>query len=77
MNTIQTLGDLKKALSVYPDELPVKFRSPDLQFRLNNDTQIAFVREPLAGGSAMYTEISLIPEPVIFREPIFVGFDSV
>lgn len=64
MNTIQTLGDLKKALSVYPDELPVKFRSYDLQFRLNNDTQIALVQEPVEFGSATYTEISLIPEPV-------------
>lgn len=76
MNTIQTLGDLKKALSVYPDKLPVKFRSSDRKFWLNNDTQIALVQEPLAGGSAMYTEISLIPEPVISRKPVFVGFES-
>jgi len=76
VNTIQTLGDLKKALSVYPDELPVKFRSPDLQFRLNNDTQIALVRKPIVDGSAAYTEISLIPEPVISRKPVFVGFES-
>ena len=76
MNTMQTLGDLKKALSVYPDDLPVKFRSSDTDLMLNNDTQIALVQEPLAGGSAMYTEISLIPEPAISRKPVFAGFDN-
>lgn len=71
MNTIQTLGDLKKALSIYPDELPVVFRSSEMCFSLNHDTQIAFVREPIVNGSAMYTEILLIPQ---LRTPTFVRF---
>ena len=77
MNTIQTLGDLKKALSVYPNKLPVKFRSFDLRLSLNNDTAIALVQEPVSGVQTSHVEISLMPEPVISKNPRFVGFDNV
>ena len=40
MNTIKTLGDLKAALSVYPDDLQFRVRAPGKEFTLNNDTQI-------------------------------------
>lgn len=70
MNTIQTLGDLNKALSVYPDELPVKFRSFDLRLSLNNDTAIALVQEPVSGVQTSHVEISLMPEPRIVGRPM-------
>lgn len=65
MNAIQTIGDLKKALSVYPSKLPVKFRSFDLRLSLNNDTAIALVQEPVSCVQTSHVEISLMPEPVI------------
>lgn len=40
MNIIKTVGDLKAALSVYPDEIQFSIRSPGKEFTLNNDTQI-------------------------------------
>ena len=40
MNTINTVGDLKAALSAYPDDLQLKVRAPGKDFTLNNDTQI-------------------------------------
>lgn len=43
MNTINTVGDLKKALSVYDDSLPFDVRvngMRDLVLSLNNDTLI-------------------------------------
>lgn len=40
MNTIKTVGDLVKALSTYPQELPLKILVDNKTAVLNNDTQI-------------------------------------
>lgn len=41
MNIIKTVGDLKKALSVYSDDLPFVIHDGSQFFNLNNDGQIA------------------------------------
>ncbi len=41
MNIIKTVGDLKKALSAYDDNLPFVIHNGSQFFNLNNDTQIA------------------------------------
>lgn len=45
MNIIKTVGDLKKALSAYSDDLPLEFMlqnkdSKKINIVMNNDTQI-------------------------------------
>lgn len=45
MNIIQNVGDLAKALSVYPQDLPVVFSIRDGdEPTLNNDTQIRHLK---------------------------------
>lgn len=46
MNIINTVGDLKRALSVYDDELPLQVRDTERNsYSLNNDTQLAHVSD--------------------------------
>ena len=40
MNTIKNVGDLAKALSAYPQELPLKVLVDNKTAVLNSDTQI-------------------------------------
>lgn len=43
MNIIKTVGDLKKALSVYSDNLPLEVYVGHVKVGFNNDTQLARV----------------------------------
>jgi len=58
MNIISTVGDLKKVLSVYEDNLIIDVLVNGDSVRFNNDTQICQV----SGGINQYLEIRLNTE---------------
>lgn len=57
MNLIKTVGDLKKALSVYEDDLILDIDVNTVEVILNNDTQIYFQNGAM---NDKYLKISLI-----------------
>lgn len=58
MNTIKTVGDLKKALSIYSDDLKLEFITTDCKVLcLKTDMQITTVD---AAEEGVFLEISLI-----------------
>lgn len=58
MNTIKTVGDLKKALSVYNDELKLDFITDDCKvYYLKTDLQITTID---AAEEGVFLEISLV-----------------
>lgn len=57
MNMINTVGDLKKALSVYNDDLPLQVKDTEgNKFLLNNDTLLAHV----SAGDYEHFEICVV-----------------
>lgn len=60
MNIIKTIGDLKKALSVYPDDLKMVIHDGSFLFVLNNDTQIMRRDYPENLQTESIVEIDLI-----------------
>lgn len=62
MNIINTVGDLKRALSVYDDALPLVISDTDRKtYILNNSTQMAHVRTPIGEGCGEHFELFLVP----------------
>jgi hypothetical protein len=60
MNTIKTVGQLKKALSVYPDDVAFTIHNGSKLLVLNNDTQIALLQYPEYLKTPSILEIFLI-----------------
>jgi hypothetical protein len=59
MNIIKTVGDFKKALSAYPDDLSLEFVTSDYKvLYLKTDFQITMVDS----SEGVFLEISLLSE---------------
>jgi hypothetical protein len=66
MNIMKTVADLRKALSVYPDHLPVAVRvatdTGTLDAHLSSDVQIMRIDESLIGGEDRLTLMPVVTD---------------